>query len=69
MVTAIVNGRMELMRVRIDRGKVDLNDVEMLEDLIVAAVHAAQLKAAEHSKNEMARMAGDLGLPPGMLPS
>lgn len=67
MVTAIVNGRMEVVRVRIDREKVDVNDVEMLEDLIVAAVHAAQVKAADIMKQEMGKMASDMGLPPGML--
>lgn len=68
MVTAIVNGRMELVRIRIDRTKVDVNDVEMLEDLIVAAVNAAQVKAAALMKDEMARIAGDMGLPPGAIP-
>lgn len=68
MVTAIVNGRMELIRVRIDKDKVDVNDVEMLEDLIVAAVHAAQVKASEVMQQEMAKMTADLGLPPGMIP-
>ena len=68
MVTAIVNGRMELIRVRIDKDKVDMNDLEMLEDLIVAAVHAAQVKASEIMQQEMAKMTADLGLPPGMIP-
>jgi DNA-binding YbaB/EbfC family protein len=69
MVTAIVNGRMELVRVRIDKTKLpDVNDTEMLEDLIVAAVAAAQTKAAEMVREEMQKTASDLGLPPGMLP-
>jgi len=68
MVTAIVNGRLELVKVRIDKSKIDPNDTEMLEDLIVAAVSAAQNKAAEMMKDEMSKMAQDMGLPPGMLP-
>jgi DNA-binding YbaB/EbfC family protein len=68
MVSAVVNGRLELVKVRIDKTKVDPNDTEMLEDLIVAAVSAAQAKAAEMMKQEMSRMAADVGLPPGMLP-
>lgn len=68
MVTAIVNGRMELVKIRIDREKVDVNDVEMLEDLIAAAVNAAQAKASEMMKQEMSRMAQEAGLPPGALP-
>lgn len=68
MVTAIVNGRMEVVKVRIDKEKVDVNDTEMLEDLIVAAINAAQVKAAGMMKDEMQKMAADMGLPPGMLP-
>src|SRR3954465_13169804 len=68
MVEAIVNGRMELVKVRIDKSKIDVNDTELLEDMIVAAVHGAQLKAAEMTKAEMAKLAGDMGLPPGLLP-
>ena len=68
MVEATCNGRMELVRVRIDKSRVDPNDTEMLEDLVVAAVHAAQAKAAEMAKSEMGRVASEMGLPPGMLP-
>jgi nucleoid-associated protein EbfC len=67
MVQATVNGRMELIKVHIDKGKVDVNDTELLEDLVVAAVHAAQMRAAEMMKTEMQKMTGDLGLPPGLL--
>ena len=68
MVEATVNGRMELVRVRIDKSKIDPSDTEMLEDVIVAAVRAAQQKAAEMMHAEMQKAAGDMGLPPGMLP-
>ena len=68
MVTAVVNGRLELVKVRIDKSKIDLSDTEMLEDLIVAAVSAAQNKAADMMKDEMSKLASDVGLPPGMLP-
>ena len=68
MVTAIVNGRMEVVKVRIDKTKVDVNDTEMLEDLIVGAINAAQVKAAQMMKDEMQKMTADLGIPPGMLP-
>jgi DNA-binding YbaB/EbfC family protein len=68
MVTAIVNGRLEVVKIRIDREKVDLNDVEMLEDLTVAAIRAAQMKAADLMKDELAKLTSDLGLPPGMIP-
>ena len=68
MVEATVNGRLELVKLKIDKSRVDPNDTEMLEDLVVAAVSAAQAKAAEMVQGEMQKMAGDLGLPPGMLP-
>jgi DNA-binding YbaB/EbfC family protein len=69
MVQATVNGRLELTKLRIDRAKIDVNDTEMLEDVIVAAVAAAQTRAAEVVRQEMQKVAGDMGLPPGMLPT
>ena len=68
MVEATVNGRLELVRIRIDKNKVNAQDLEMIEDLVVAAVNAAQSKAAEMMRAEMQKTAGELGLPPGMLP-
>jgi DNA-binding YbaB/EbfC family protein len=67
MVQATVNGRMELTKLKIDKSKVDFNDVELLEDVIVAAVAAAQTRAGENVKQEMQKTAGDMGLPPGLL--
>jgi nucleoid-associated protein EbfC len=67
MVQATVNGRMELVKLKIDKTKLDVNDTDMLEDVVVAAVHAAQTRAAEVVKQEMQKKAGELGLPPGML--
>ena len=67
MVTASVNGRMELVKLRIDKTKIDPADTEMLEDLIVAAVQAAQQRATDMMKAEMQKAAGEMGLPPGML--
>jgi len=68
MVEATVNGQMQLLKVRIDKARVNLQDTEMIEDLVVAAVNAAQAKAAEMVRTEMQKVAADLGLPPGMLP-
>jgi DNA-binding YbaB/EbfC family protein len=67
MVQATVNGRMELIKLKIDKSKIDPSDTEMLEDVIVAAVAAAQNKAAESAKEAMQKMASDIGVPPGML--
>lgn len=68
MVTATVNGRLELVRLRIDKNRIDLNDIALLEDMVVAAVAAAQRKAAVVMQEELARMTSEMGLPPGMLP-
>ncbi len=68
MVSATVNGRLELVKLRIDKSKIDPADTDMLEDVIVAAVAAAQNKASETAKEEMQKMASEMGLPPGMLP-
>ena len=67
-ITAAVSGRMELIRLSIDKTRVDPGNTELLEHLIVTAVNAAQMKAATAMKDEMARLANDMGVPPGMLP-
>jgi DNA-binding YbaB/EbfC family protein len=68
MVQATVNGKMELVKIKIDRSKIDPNDIELLEDVIVAAVHGAQVRAGQVLQEEMRKRAGEMGLPPGMLP-
>ena len=68
MVQATVNGRLELVKLRIDKTKIDVNDTEMLEDVIVAAVNAARTKAAEMMSSEMKKITAGMGLPPGLLP-
>jgi nucleoid-associated protein EbfC len=68
MVTATVNGKMELVKIQIDKTRLDVNDTEMLEDLITAAVRAAQSKAAGMMQDEMQKAAGEMGIPPGLLP-
>lgn len=67
-VTATVNGRLEVMGIKIDKSRVDTSNTEMLEDLILAAIRAGQAKAAAEMAAEMQKVAGELGLPPGMLP-
>ena len=67
-VTATVNGRLELLEIHIDRERMDLTNVEMLQDLTVAAIRSAQYKAAELVRQEMARVSNEVGIPPEMLP-
>ena len=66
MVTVVANGKQEIMEVRIDKQVVDPEDIEMLEDLVVAAVNQAMEKAQELANEEMGKAAGGmLGNLPG----
>jgi DNA-binding YbaB/EbfC family protein len=67
MVQATVSGKLELVKLKIDKSRVDVNDTEMLEDVIVAAVNAAQARAGQMMQAEMQKKAQEMGIPPGML--
>ena len=68
MVTAVVNGNgTEVKSVSINPEAVDPDDVEMLQDLFVAAVNEALRAAKELEADAMGGLAGGLGLPPGLL--
>ncbi|HQF76231.1 MAG TPA: YbaB/EbfC family nucleoid-associated protein, partial [Syntrophales bacterium] len=66
MVTAVVNGKSELVSIRIEKDVVNPDDVEMLQDLIVAAVGEGVRRAQEMASAEMARVTGGMKLP-GMM--
>jgi len=66
MVTAVVNGRFELTSIRIEKDVVNPDDVEMLQDLIVAAVNEGVRRAQEMASAEMAKVTGGMKLP-GMM--
>lgn len=61
VITAVVSGKRELVRVNIDPEAVDPDDVEMLQDMIVAAVNEAMKQADEASQELMGKMTGGLG--------
>jgi hypothetical protein len=63
MVTVKVNGAKQLLKVTIDPEVVSKDDVEMLQDLIVAAVNEAHRKAEEAMAQQMSGMMGGLKLP------
>ncbi len=67
MVTATVTGQGELANLKIEREVVDPDDVEMLIDLIIAAVQEAQSNAKESAQQKLGPLAQGLNLP-GMLP-
>ena len=66
MVTATLNGKSELRGLKIDPSLIDPNDVEVMEDLIVAAVNDAKAKVEARVAEEMKQVTGGLDLPPGM---
>ena len=63
VVSASVSGKKELLSVTIDPEAVDPDDVEMLQDLIVAAVNEAIRKATEDAASQMSKLTGGLNLP------
>ena len=63
VVSASVSGKKELLSVTIDPEAVDPDDVEMLQDLIVAAVNEALRKASDDASSQMSKLTGGLNLP------
>jgi DNA-binding YbaB/EbfC family protein len=63
MVKAVANGKQELLSIKIEPEVVDPNDVQMLEDLIVAAVNDVLKKAQEMVTEEMTRLTGGFKIP------
>ena len=62
-VSAVVNGRGELVSLTIDPEVVDANDVEMLQDLVTAAVNDGLRRVKQTAEEKMARVTGGLRLP------
>ena len=66
MVTAVANGKQELVSIKVEKEVVNPEDVEMLQDLIVAAANAALKKAQEMVSEEMKKLTGGMNIP-GLL--
>ncbi len=66
LVTATLSGKGELRRLKIDPSLVNPDEVEVLEDLIVAAFNDAKAKVEAHIASEMQKLTGGLELPPGL---
>ena len=62
MVKAVVNGKHEVLSIEINPDAVDPEDVEMLQDMVVAAVHEAMRKAEAEASQNMAKLTGGLNL-------
>ena len=63
MATAKVNGKKELLSITIKPEAVDPDDVEMLQDMVLAAVNEALRTASETSEREMSKLTGGLNMP------
>jgi DNA-binding YbaB/EbfC family protein len=66
MVKVVVNGKGDLRRLKIDPSLCTPDEVEVLEDLIVAACNDARAKAEDLAQSKMAQLTSGLPLPPGM---
>ncbi len=66
MIVVRMSGKGSLKRISIDKSLIDPNEKEMLEDLIVAAFNDAKGKVEQMANEQMSKLAGGLGLPPGM---
>jgi len=63
MVKVVANGKQEILEIKIDPEVVNKEDVEMLEDLVLAAVNQAREKSVEVQNDEMAKLTGGMKIP------
>ena len=66
MVNVTLNGKGEMKRLKLDKSVVDPEDVEVIEDLIMAAFNDAKLKVEQHVADETQKLMGGMKLPPGI---
>ena len=63
MVSVVVNGKYEVVSLKIEKEVVNPEDIEMLQDLIIAAVNEGMRKSQEMASSEMAKITGGLNIP------
>jgi nucleoid-associated protein EbfC len=63
MVTAVVNGKQEVVSIRIEKEVVSPEDVELLQDLVAGAVNEAMSRSRKMMADEMAKITGGMNLP------
>lgn len=66
-VTAVVNGNGEVVSITLNKEVVDPDDVEMLQDLITAAVNDGVHRIKQAAGERMARVTGGMQMPPGLI--
>jgi DNA-binding YbaB/EbfC family protein len=63
MVKVVANGRQQVLSIQIEKEVVDPDDVEMLQDLVLAAINDALIKSQEMATQEMSKLTGGLNIP------
>jgi hypothetical protein len=63
MVTVVVNGKFEILSMKIDKEVINPEDVDMLQDLIMAAANEGIRKAQEMASAEMSKITGGFNIP------
>jgi len=63
MVTAVVNGKQQVLSIKIDPSVVDGDDVDMLQDLIMVAINEAIRQSQEMMQQEMSKLTGGMNIP------
>lgn len=63
MVKVVANGKQQVLSIQIEKEVVDPNDVEMLQDLVLAAVNDALQKSQEMVASEMSKITGGMNIP------
>lgn len=66
-IKVVVNGEKQLISLSIDPSAIDPEDVEMLQDMILAATNEALRQVDEMTQKEMGKLTGGMGLPKGMF--
>jgi nucleoid-associated protein EbfC len=66
MVTVTLNGKGEMRKVKIDPSLVDPKEIEIIEDLVVAAFNDARAKVEAQVQDEMSKLTGGMNLPAGL---
>lgn len=66
-VKIVINGEKQIQSINFNRDMIDAEDLEMLEDLVAAAVNEAIHKVDDMMAKEMSKITGGMGLPPGMF--
>lgn len=66
MVTVVLSGKSDMRRIKIDPSLLKPDEVEVLEDLVVAATNDARARLETRMQEEMSQVTGGIELPPGM---